>query len=85
MINASIVSAVRGEYGNYHLTEKTRGSRLWISPLMTLFWFYDFPAVVANHALLPEVEDTWSFQEALRAMITARRRITPRRSSTIPL
>ena len=32
VINSSIVSAVRGRSGNYHLTEKTKRSQLWISP-----------------------------------------------------
>jgi hypothetical protein len=85
VINASIISAVRGEYGNYHLTEKTQGSRLWISPLMTLYWFYDFPEVAAHHAILPAVKDTSSFQDAIRAALAARRMLNIRRSSTIPL
>ena len=71
VINASIISAVRGEYGNYHLTEKTQGSRLWISPLMSLYWFFDFPTVVA--------------QNAIRASLATRRTLSLRRSSTIPL
>ena len=36
VINSSIISAVQGHYGNYHLTEKTKGSHLWISPLMPI-------------------------------------------------
>ncbi len=37
VINSSIISAVQGHYGDYHLTEKNKGSRLWISPLMPLY------------------------------------------------
>jgi hypothetical protein len=85
VINASIISAVRGEYGNYHLTEKTHGSRLWISPLMTLYWFFDVPAVVAQHAVLPAIKETLSFQDAIRAALAARRRLSIRRAGPIPL
>lgn len=85
VINASIISAVRGEYGNYHLTEKTHGSRLWISPLMALYWFFDAATVVAQHRLLPEVVDTVSFPDAMRAMLLARRALSHRRASAIPL
>lgn len=85
VINASIISAVRGEYGNYHLTEKTQGSRLWISPLMSLYWFFDFPTVAAQNAVLPVMHDTISFQDAIRVSLAARRRLSLRRSSTIPL
>lgn len=45
VINSSIISAVRGNYGDYHLTEKTKGSNLWISPLMPLYWFFDFDVI----------------------------------------
>ena len=46
VINSSIVSAVRGNYGDYHLTEKTNRGHLWISPLMPIYWFFDFECVV---------------------------------------
>lgn len=85
VINASIISAVRGEYGNYHLTEKTHGSRLWISPLMPLYWFYDAPIVMAQHAALAAVRESVSFQEAIRAALAARQRLSIRRAASIPL
>jgi hypothetical protein len=37
VINSSIISAIQGEYGDYHLTAKTSGSKLWISPLMPIY------------------------------------------------
>jgi hypothetical protein len=85
VINASIVSAVRGEYGDYHLVEKTRGSRLWISPLMTLYWFYDVPAVVARHAILPALEASVTFSDAVRGALLALPQQSRRPSSEIPL
>ena len=42
VINASIISSVRGEFGDYHLTSKTHGSTLHISPLMPLYWFLTY-------------------------------------------
>jgi hypothetical protein len=85
VINASIISAVRGEYGDYHLTEKTRGSRLWISPFMSLYWFYDFADVTAQHAILPAIKESITFQDAMRSALAARTRLSTRRSSAIPL
>jgi hypothetical protein len=85
VINASIVSAVRGEYGDYHLVEKTRGSRLWISPLMTLYWFYDAPAVVAQHAVLPALRESVTFSDAIRSALGTLRQLGKRPSSEIPL
>jgi hypothetical protein len=39
----SIASAIRGESGDYHATDRTGSAELFVNPLMTLFWFYDIP------------------------------------------
>lgn len=85
VINASIVSAVRGHYGDFHLTERTKGSRLWISPLMPIYWFYDLQTVAARSLILPLFEQTTSFGDALRMLAAYRASISPRPSTRIPL
>jgi hypothetical protein len=52
---------------------------------MSLYWFFDFPTVAALNAMLPAVRDSLSFQDALRATVTARAMMSIRRSSPIPL
>jgi hypothetical protein len=85
IINSSIVSAVRGNYGDYHLTDKTKRSKLWISPLMPLYWFFDFDVVVKENMLLPEIEGTMLFRDALYKVIAKAERIARRPSTKIPL
>ena len=85
VINSSIVSAVRGNYGDYHLTQKTKRSHLWISPLMSIYWFFDFDSVVKQNQLLPEIEGTMLFRDALYRVIEKAERISRRPASKIPL
>lgn len=85
VINSSIVSAVRGHYGDYHLTEKTKRAHLWISPLMPIYWFFDFNYVVKQNMLLPEIEGTMLFRDALYKVIGKAERMTRRPTSKIPL
>jgi hypothetical protein len=85
VINSSIVSAVRGNYGDYHLTEKTKRGQLWISPLMALYWFFDFDCVVKQNLLLPEIEGTMLFRDALYRVIAKVERSPRRPASKIPL
>ena len=85
VINSSIVSAVRGQYGDYHLTEKTKRGHLWISPLMSLYWFFDFDCVVKENMLLPEIEGTLLFRDALYKVIARAERLSRRAESKIPL
>jgi hypothetical protein len=85
VINSSIVSAVRGHFGDYHLTEKTKRAHLWISPLMPLYWFFDFDCVVKQNLLLPEIEGTMLFRDALYRVIAKVERSPRRPAGKIPL
>jgi len=85
VIHASIVSAARGEYGDYHHTERTKGSRLWISPLMPLYWVFDLPVVARRNLFLPYLRHSSTFRDALDALATARSRVTPRKAARVSL
>ena len=69
VINSSIISAVQGHYGDYHLTTKTHGSKLWISPLMSIYWFFDLQAVVQRHLFLEQFLLTNSFNDVMKVMM----------------
>lgn len=85
VINSSIVSAVRGHYGDYHLTEKTRGSELWISPLMSLYWFFDFEAVVKRNLFLEQLRGTSTFLESVSRVMEFGKQIKHRLKANVPL
>ncbi len=46
IVSNSIVSALEGEYGNHHRTRRTKGSDLWINPLMTIYWCFNLRGVI---------------------------------------
>lgn len=85
VINASIISAVQGNFGDFHLTEKTKGSRLWISPLMSIYWFFDLQGVADRNLFLPTLRRSSSFREALQAIADCRNMVPPRPPSRIRL
>ena len=83
VINSSIISAVSGEYGNYHLTEKTRGSRLKISPLMALYWFFELSVVADYNLYLSHLRDTHIFMETLHAYLSVRQGLNVRKNNKV--
>lgn len=85
VINSSIVSAVRGEYDNYHLTNKTFGSKLWISPLMPIYWFFDFEKVVEQHLFLSQIHPTERFWDAVQRYMMISGYISQKEEKKIPL
>jgi hypothetical protein len=85
VINSSIVSAVQGHFGDYHMTNKTHGSLLWISPLMGLYWFFDLVSVCRRNLYLERLEMTETFMDAMTAYAAFASNVPKRRSSGIGL
>lgn len=85
VICSSLVSAVRGEFGNFHLTARTNGSHLRISPLMPLYWFFDLPAVAERNLVAPNLMQTVSAQEALISTLATVRKLDKRPRPGSPL
>src|SRR5690349_17007781 len=85
VINSSVLSAVRGEHGDFHATEKTKKSRLRISPLMPLYWFFDLPPVAERNLFLPALRWTTTSGEAAQAMAMVRRSLVIRQPGLAPL
>ncbi len=46
IVCSSITAAMAGHFGDHHSTEPTRGSKLFINPLMSMYWTFDIDAVV---------------------------------------
>lgn len=85
VINASVISSALGHYGDFHLTERTRGSQLWISPLMSLYWFFSVELVAAQNLFLQELQQTRSAGEAFGVIYEARENMKLRPAGPIPL
>jgi len=58
IVSSSIASAIEGEYGDAHRISRTRGSRLWINPLMGLYWAFELEAVARRCLYLRSLADT---------------------------
>jgi hypothetical protein len=81
VINSSVISAVQGKHGNFHLTSKTNGSHLSISPLMSIYWFFELPAVARRNLLYSDMRYTDTITDAYRGLLKARRDLVLRKPS----
>jgi hypothetical protein len=63
VVTASILSAIDGHFGNYHATERTRNSTLFINALMTLYWCFRLGPVARRILYRDAVRDTTSYFE----------------------
>jgi hypothetical protein len=75
IVNASIASAVEGHYGDYHRTERTRGSRLWINPIMAQCFAFELDAVARRCLYLERIAHTRTAFEVAAVIDGFRREI----------
>ncbi len=79
IVSNSIISAVDGHYGDYHRTDRTYGSKLWINPLMSIYWAFDLNKVIANLQYYDLIKETQSYIAVHRAIETYRYSINKKR------
>ncbi len=58
IVNGSVAAAVRGSFGDVRFTDRTRGSELFVNPLMSLYFAFDLPGLAARCLYLDRIEDT---------------------------
>ena len=75
-MNASIVSALQGNFGNHHANFRTEGSELFINPLMSLYWTFSVEAVANRCLYLDKIKNTETYFEQVQ-VIDAFRRALP--------
>jgi hypothetical protein len=68
IVNGSILDAVNGEFGDFHSTPRTRGSELFINPLMSLFWGFDIDKVAEQNLFLNQIRETTTRRELARTI-----------------
>jgi hypothetical protein len=81
----SIASALRGEFGDYHATQRTNGSELFINPLMAQYWTFDARSVVENMSYAKQLATTDSIEDARRVIENRREELVLRPRRGIPL
>ena len=81
----SIASAIEGGYGDEHRTARTRGSRLWINPLMPMYWAFDLPAVVERNLYVDALKDTQTMMDVLTRIQAYRGRVMDRPWEEMPV
>lgn len=63
IVSSSILDAVNGQFGDYHSSERTKGSKLYINPLMGLYWAFNLDQVAERNLYLHRLKDTVSFAD----------------------
>ena len=85
IVQGSILSALEGRFGDVHRTDRTRSSRLFINPLMPIYWYFDLDAVATRCLYLDHLEGTRSALDVALRIAAFRRTVDHRPPSSIPV
>lgn len=69
IVNSSIIDAVDGWFGDWHSSERTRGSKLFINPLMALHWAFRLDTVADANLYLEKIEPTVSYGDLAHEIV----------------
>jgi hypothetical protein len=63
IVHGQIAAALRGKFGNIELSERTRGSALFVNPLMGVYFTFDLDGLAARNLYLTQIENTIHFRQ----------------------
>ncbi|MFD7068085.1 DUF1152 domain-containing protein [Streptomyces sp. NPDC059913] len=84
IVNGSIAAAVQGAFGDVQFTSRTRGSELFINPLMTLCFAFELEGVARNCHYLDRIEHAQLIRQVSSVIEEFRDEITQRPPRRIP-
>ena len=85
IVMTSVTAAAAGRFGDYHATDRTAGSRLFINPLMSMYWSFDLDAVARRCLYIDYIKNTYTPWDVIRAINNYRYTVKPREWMDIPL
>ncbi len=85
IVATSIVAAGEGRFGDYHPTDRTSGSTLFINPLMAMYWCFELDGVARRCLYIDYLVNTYSRWDIHRAISNYLYTIEPRTWMSIPL
>lgn len=67
IVTNNVAAAIRGNFGNYHVTKRTKKSEQFISALMNLYWCFNLEGVAKRIVFAESIKNTQTMQEVIEA------------------
>jgi len=65
IVSSSILSALQGHYGDHQATARTQYSKLWINPLMPVYWCFKLPQIAERILYREALKNTETFNDVI--------------------
>ncbi len=78
IVNGQIAAALAGEFGDVQFTRRTSGSRLFVNPLMAMYFTVDLDMLAARCLYLDRIENTVGRRQVITRIEAFRNEVTTR-------
>ena len=68
IVHGQIAAALRCNFGDVELSGRTRGSELFVNPLMGVYFTFDLDGLAARNLYLAQIEGTVDFRQIALAI-----------------
>ncbi len=69
IVVSSVLASMEGRFGDFHPTHRTRGSHLYMNPLMSLYWCFELGGVAERCLYIEDIVETQTLEEVGRAIL----------------
>ncbi len=84
-IHTKVIPSAEGEFGDYHMYPMEKKNDIFVSPLSSVFWFFNAEAAIYNNAVIPIIEDKETFFDAVQVGVPMIKNHIKRERKEIPL
>lgn len=85
IVMTSVVAAGQGKFGDFHPTERTSDSKLFLNPLMSMYFCFHLRGLARRCLVLDWLKDKYGRWEVHRGICNFLSTITPREWKRLPL
>jgi hypothetical protein len=84
-VQTRIVPAAEGEFGDFHIFPMEKKMDVFVSPLTSVYWFYNADAAIYNNKIIPQIEEKETFFDAVQVGVPMIKNLIHRQRRPIPL
>lgn len=84
-VQPRIINAAEGEFGDFHMFPNEKKMDIFVSPLTSVYWFYNAEAAIFNNIIIPVIEEKESFFELVQVGVPMIKNHIARQRREIPL
>jgi hypothetical protein len=84
-VQPRIINSAEGEFGDFHMFPMEKKMDIFISPLTSVYWFYNADAAIFNNAVIPVIEEKETFFDAVQVGVPMIKNHVLRARRPIPL